>query len=129
MVTVCPSLLPDRAGTELKYPCELSTHSQIWALDENFTNRQSPAAASASWVVGRTAGALMPRTHCWCSLMPAVACQFLNLSHAIPCALSIWGAQSVSEHAEVDLPNLLAPLDPMAVLPVALLKVGPSDDE
>lgn len=71
----------------------------------------------------------MPRIHRWCSLMPTVACQFLNLSHAIPCALGMWGAQSGPEHAEVDLPNLLAPLGPMAVPPAALLKVGPSDDE
>ena len=71
----------------------------------------------------------MPRTHCWRLLMPTVACQSLNLSHAIPCALGMWGAQSGPEHAEVDLPNLLAPLGPMAVPPAALLKVCPSDDE
>lgn len=127
IVIVCPSLLPDRAGTEPKY-CVLSTQPKIWPLDVNFTNGQSPAASSASWVVGRTAG-FMPRTHCWRSLMPAVACQFLNLSRAIPCALGMWGAQSGPEHAEVDLPNLLAPLGPMAVPPAALLKVCPSDDE
>ena len=59
----------------------------------------------------------MQRARRWCSLMPSVACQFLTLSHAIPCAVGMWGAWSGPEPEEVDLPNLLAPTGPYSGAP------------